>query len=266
MLAFQPPMRSPTMFCVLALAGLLAAPAAKAEDVRIALLHTTDLHGALDDVDYLADAPARRGLTRIATLVRRVRDSGVPTLLVDGGDCIEGGGVEWVYEHGDRHAPDPMIAAMNAIGYDAMAVGNHEFSFGLDVLRAAERQAHFPFLSANAKRVDGSPEFAPSLVKVVAGVRVGIVGLTTPAVPLLEDPEHFAGLTFAPLIETARGEVARLRSVEHCDVNVLLAHTGLEKSAVRDSARAWDGSDENWGGRLATWVPGVYVVILGHTH
>ncbi|HTK32902.1 MAG TPA: 5'-nucleotidase C-terminal domain-containing protein [Candidatus Saccharimonadaceae bacterium] len=254
------------MICALALAGLLAAPLARAEDVRIALLHTTDLHGALDDVDYLANAPARRGLTRVATLVRRVRDSGVPTLLVDGGDCIEGGGVEWVYQHGDRHQPDPMIAAMNAIGYDAMAVGNHEFSFGLDVLRGTERQAHFPFLSANAKRADGTAEFAASLVKVVGGVRVGIVGLTTPAVPFLEDPAHVAGLRFDPPIEAARAEVLRLRGAEHCDVIVLLAHTGLEKSAVRDSTTARTEPDENWGGRLATWVQGVDVVILGHTH
>ncbi|HTM57156.1 MAG TPA: 5'-nucleotidase C-terminal domain-containing protein [Candidatus Udaeobacter sp.] len=254
---------------LLLLLGLLAAVPARAESLRLTLLHTSDLHGALDGWDYLADRPAARGLTRIATLVRRARSEGTPTLLVDAGDAIQGG-VEVAMPHVSS-APvaraDPMMSAMSAIGYDAMAVGNHEFDFGQDAIEQARRAARFPWLSANLLR-DGSPlpVFAPSVIKILGGARVGIVGLTTPATAAFEDPENLAGWHFVSPLEAAQLEVGRLRETEHCDVVVVLAHTGLERDSLRGAARAGETPDENWGLRLATEVPGADIVILGHTH
>ena len=259
---------------LLALVALLAlwnaAPrVAAAETAHLVLLHTTDLHGALDDYDYLADRPAPRGLTRIATLVSGIRAANRATLLLDAGDAIQGGAVEATYHRGERTRPEPMMTAMSRIGYDAMAVGNHEFSYGAGALDSARRAASFPWLAANVVRAaDGSPAFDASIVKVVGGVRVGIVGLTTPAVPLLEDSAHVAGLKFLSPLEVARAEVERLRKSEHCDVVVLLAHTGFEKLPAGSgfAERRGDAPDENWGYRLATEVPGADVAILGHTH
>jgi 2',3'-cyclic-nucleotide 2'-phosphodiesterase (5'-nucleotidase family) len=245
--------------------ALLIAGSARAESVHLTLLHTADLHGALDGWDYLADRPAPRGLTRIATLVRRARAEGNATLLLDGGDAIQGG-IEFWYQHGDRAKPEPMMSAMSAIGYDAMALGNHEFSFGRDALERAHRDARFAWLSANViDAATGKPARDASLVRVMNGVRVGVVGLTTPATVAFEDPETLKGLRFDSPIEAAKTEVARLRQSEHCDVVVLLAHTGLGDSAGV-APRAGDTPDENLGLRIATEVPGVDVVILGHTH
>ena len=247
---------------ILALHGIAAA-----EEARFTILHTTDLHGALTDYDYLADRPADRGLTRIATLVARVRAEGPPVLLLDDGDCIQGGPLVSVYQRDPGGLPEPMMAAMSRMGYDAMAVGNHEFGFGLETMAAARGAARFPWLAANGVRgSDGSPAFAPSLVKTLDGVRVGVVGLCTPAVPAFEDSAHYAGLRFVSPVEAARDEVARLRGAERCDVVVLLAHTGLERDPLSGVARPGDTPDENWGYRLAREVPGVDVVILGHTH
>lgn len=254
----------------LAFAGALLAPIAHAEEeARVTLLHTTDLHGALTAYDYLSDRPDARGLTRIATLVRRVRgEEGVQTLLMDAGDCIQGGGIEAMYQHSDRLRPDPMITAMNAIGYDCMTVGNHEFNFGMDVLRKAEGEARFPFLGANILRDDNRlAAFNTSFVKVVNGVRVGVVGITTPAIPFWEDSANYVALNFASPVYIAQLEVARLKQREKCDVVVILAHTGLERDPVTGIEKARDDApDENWGYRLAHDVPGVDVVILGHTH
>ncbi|OGF13744.1 MAG: hypothetical protein A2W00_03725 [Candidatus Eisenbacteria bacterium RBG_16_71_46] len=247
---------------ILALHGIAAA-----EEARFTILHTTDLHGALTDYDYLADRSADRGLTRIATLVARVRAEGPPVLLLDDGDCIQGGPLVSVYQRDPGGLPEPMMAAMSRMGYDAMAVGNHEFGFGLETMAAARGAARFPWLAANVVRAsDGSPAFAPSLVKTLDGVRVGVVGLCTPAVPAFEDSAHYAGLRFVSPVEAARDEVARLRGAERCDVVVLLAHTGLERDPLSGVARPGDTPDENWGYRLAREVPGVDVVILGHTH
>jgi 2',3'-cyclic-nucleotide 2'-phosphodiesterase (5'-nucleotidase family) len=245
--------------------GLLIATSARADSVHLTLLHTTDLHGALDGWDYLADRPVSRGLTRIATLVRRARAEGNATLLLDGGDAIQGG-IEFWYQHGDRSKPEPMMSAMSAIGYDAMALGNHEFSFGREALLLAHRDVRFAWLSANV--IDpktNQPAHDASLVRVMSGVRVGVVGLTTPATAAFEDPANLNGLRFDSPLDAAKAEVARLRQAEHCDVVVLLAHTGLgDSSGV--APRRGDTADENVGLRLATEVPGVDVVILGHTH
>lgn len=259
--------------CPSALVVLLAlwvcAPAgtARAETARITVLHTTDLHGALTDYDYLADRTAPRGLVRIATMVRGIRAENPATLLLDAGDVIQGGPIETWYQRGDHSRPEPMMTAMSRMGYDAMAVGNHEFSVGPGGIERARREAGFPWLAANVVRqADGKPAFGASFVRTIGGVKVGVVGLCTPAVPFLEDSAHVAGLRFLSPVEAARTEVERLRRTERCDVVVLLAHTGLEQNPATGIERKGDAPGENWGYRLATEVPGVDVAILGHTH
>jgi 2',3'-cyclic-nucleotide 2'-phosphodiesterase/3'-nucleotidase len=270
-------MRPRSRASLIALLALLSATA-RADEARLVILHTTDLHGALTAYDYIADRPAARGLVKIASLVDSVRASGVPTVLVDAGDAIEGGGIETVYQSGDRSSPDPMMTAMSRMGYDAMAVGNHEFNFGPAVLERARATARFPLLAANIVHAgDGRGAFAGSIVKQAGRVRVGIIGLITPAVPSWEDPENYAGFEFLAPVPVAQREARRLRQDEHCDVIVLLAHSGLERDTAAVSpargartpspdAASDDTPDENWGYRLATQVPDADVVVLGHTH
>ncbi len=260
--------RPPRFLLLLAVLCASVLPAlALGETTRLTVLHTTDLHGALTAWDYLADKPAPAGLVKIASLVRAARAEGNPVLLLDDGDALAGGALETSYWSGDRARPEPMMAAMTRLGYDAMAVGNHEFDAGPEGIARARKDAGFPWLAANVVRVDdGRPAFGTSLVKTLGGVKVGVVGLTTPAVPALEDSARWAGLTFLPAVETARAEVQRLRESEHCDVVVLLAHTGLAKDPVTGVERQGDAPDENLGDRLAAEVPGVDVLILGHTH
>jgi 2',3'-cyclic-nucleotide 2'-phosphodiesterase / 3'-nucleotidase / 5'-nucleotidase len=253
----------------LAFALLIVWPAAaRAEEARLTVLHTTDLHGALTDWDYLGDRPAPRGLARVATMVRRVRAEGGPVLLLDAGDAMQGSPLETVWRRGFSQGTEPMMTAMTRMGYDAMAVGNHEFSFGPGALARARADAAFPWLSANIVRVsDGTPAFAPSLVKTVGALRVGIVGLCTEAVPSLEDSANIAGLRFLPAIEAARAEVARLRSDGRCDVVVVVAHTGLGVESGLGATQVVMGPpDENIGRRLAREVPGIDLLVLGHTH
>ncbi|MBI5711092.1 MAG: 5'-nucleotidase C-terminal domain-containing protein [Candidatus Eisenbacteria bacterium] len=257
----------PHRFALLLPLVLAVCGPARAETVRVTVLHTTDLHGALTAWDYLADRPAARGLAKIATMVQGVRAEGHPVLLLDDGDAIQGGPLVAIYAEDPGDRPEPMTAAMTRMGYDAMAVGNHEFSGGPAALARARAGAGFPWLAANVVRAgDGSPAFGTSLVKNLDGVKVGVVGVTTPAVPALEDSANWAGLRFEPPVEAARREAERLRTVERCDVVVLLAHTGLEKDPVSGAERRGDTPDENWGWRLASGVPGADVVILGHTH
>ncbi len=242
------------------LVGLHSLSAAEPARQRVTLLHTSDIHGRVLAFDDLDQRPARGSLTRVATLVAGIRAStDNPVLLLDSGDTIQGTPLE-EYAHVRWAGPSPTVEAMSRIGYLAMAVGNHEFNFGLGPLRAAEREAGFPFLSANViDTATGEPAFPPFLVVTAGAVRVGVLGLTTPNVPGWEIPAHYSGLRFEPMDNAARRWVERLRGQERCDLVVVLAHTGLEG--------AGDTADEaeNWGRRLAA-VPGIDVLLTGHTH
>lgn len=244
-----------------ALAAADESRAAAADTARVVLLHTTDLHGALAATDAITGAPVPRGLSRLATAIRAARAEGAPTVLVDAGDALEGGIVD-ARRLARSSRAHPLVAAMNALGYDAIAVGNHEFDFGLGELDRARRAARFPFLGANVVRsANGRPAFAPSVVRQAGPVRIGIVGVCTPATPRFLPAARVAGLRFDDPVAAARAEAERLRRERGCDAVVLVAHTGLEPSSG-----AAPLVDEDWGWRLATQVPGVDVLVLGHSH
>lgn len=158
-----------------------------------------------------------------------------------------------------------MAAAMNALGYDAMAVGNHEFNFGLDVLRRAQKDSSFPWLSANTRLTgDGSPAFPEYVVKELGGVRVGILGLTTPNIPGWEPEANRPGLKWEDPVVTAARLVPVLRGPERCDVVVALIHSGLEADPVTGEPEG-----RALGNRvvaLANEVPGIDLILTGHTH
>ncbi|MCU0302902.1 MAG: bifunctional metallophosphatase/5'-nucleotidase [Thermoanaerobaculales bacterium] len=256
--------RTPATIVGCAAAILILSFPADAQVQRLTLLHTSDLHGSVLPWDDLRDRPADGSLAQVATLVGAIRaESTSPVLVLDSGDTIQGTPLEQfsLVRWAD---PSPTISVMNRIGYDAMAVGNHEFNFGLETLRRAESQADFPFLSANTvDAATGEPVFPERMVIEAGEVRVGVVGLTTPAVPGWERPEHIRGLAFRPMDEVAREQVERLRSEEGCDLVVVLAHTGFE-GEPGEGPKAM-AADEDWAERLAR-LPGIDVLLTGHTH
>jgi len=231
---------------------------------RLTLLHTSDLHGAVLPVDDVTNRPARGSLAQVATLVAAVRSEvDQPVLVLDSGDAIQGTPFE-LFAHVRWGEPSPTIGAMNRVGYAAMAVGNHEFNFGLEVLRRGERQATFPMLSATViDRATGEPAFPPFVVLEAGAVRVGVLGLTTPAIPGWEMPEHYRGLDFlTPETALARWlPVLRTR----CDLVVVLAHTGFERDVETGEPAAGADPFEDSAWRLAH-TPGVDLLLTGHTH
>jgi 2',3'-cyclic-nucleotide 2'-phosphodiesterase (5'-nucleotidase family) len=233
--------------------------------VTLTILHTSDLHGHVHPHDALADADLGEGLARVATAVAAVRAEGGAVLLIDSGDTIQGAPEQaLVFTGRAGGGADPIIGAMNRVGYDAMAIGNHEFDFGRERLEASRREARFPWLSANTLGTDGEPAYPPYIVKEIAGVRVGILGLVTPHVANWESPALLGGLRFGDSVEAARKWVPVLRGKERCDLVIVLAHEGFERDPRTGKERPDSG--ENQAYAVATEVEGIDLLLSGHAH
>jgi len=244
-------------------------PLPAAERVTVTVLATTDMHGFVYPYDYFTAKPATRGVAAAATLIAQVRSETPNVVLVDAGDTIQGSTLEGVHQGavraGSSSAPDPMMLAMNAIGYDAMALGNHEFNYGLKNLMAARSLATFPWLSANTNTGDAIPPFAPYLLKTVAGVKVAIIGVTTASVPEWEKPEQITGFSWVPPDEGVARALKQLDD-EHPDVIVVVAHSGLDRDPATGAIKPGEMPGDNRVWQIAERFPQVDAVIYGHTH
>lgn len=223
---------------------------------RLVVIHTNDSHGQVIPFKDPATKQRLGGMAARATIVKRIRAEatrmGAFVLIVDAGDVNTG------VPESDLLDAIPDLEAMNAIGYHAMAVGNHEFDRGLKTLERQRRIARFPLLSANiVVEATGEPMFTPSVVFERAGLRVGILGLTTESAAYITLPENRAGLRFEPALEAAAREVPRLR--QRCDVVIALTHLGYYPDGNFGTSTPGDVN-------LVRAVEGIDLVIGGHTH
>ncbi|HEV2386758.1 MAG TPA: bifunctional UDP-sugar hydrolase/5'-nucleotidase [Candidatus Acidoferrales bacterium] len=236
------------------------------QTVTLTLLSTTDLHGHVEPFDDITNRPANLGLAKIATLVRGVRAERPNVILLDCGDAIEGTPLAYYFAAKDTSAGNPVVAAMNALGYTAMSVGNHEFNFGLNALWRAKHQAHFPWLAANLgqQAAAGIGYFPPYIIRTVAGIRIAIVGFVTPTVPRWEIPAHYRGYQFEPITDAARRVIPQVR--RQADLVVALVHSGIDRDP--GTGREFNAiyPEENVAWELADENPGIDVEFYGHTH
>ena len=251
----------------LALVALPSDAGSAAKRVHIVILGTTDLHGNLFPIDYYTDKPDNRGLAKISTLVKQVRKENPNVMLIDSGDTIQGTPLEYYHNKKNNEPRDPMMLAMSALNYDSMTVGNHEYNFGLQVLEKARREASFPWLSANTydKGTDKT-HYTPYIVKEIAGVRIGVLGLTTPGIPNWENAPNYAGLEFREPLAEAQKWVPVLRTKERADVVMVAMHMGLEEDLRTGEINPGQVPNENRAVAIAKQVPGVDFIFMGHTH
>ena len=234
--------------------------------VTITLLSTTDSHGHIEPWDYYANKPADLGLAKIETLVREQRAEAPDALLLDCGDTTEGTPLAYLFGMKDTALPNPEIAVFNAMHYDAMAVGNHEFNFGEAAMWKAKSESKFPWLAANIQQAytKGVPYIQPYIIRNVQGVRVGIVGFVTPGIPRWEIPDHYKGYEFEPIVDSAKAVIPKVR--KQVDLLVVIMHSGLDRDPKNGNIPGDQISNENAAWELAEQVPGIDVIFYGHTH
>ena len=265
----------------------LTVPDAPASRPRVTLriLATTDLHGHILPWDDLTDRPAPdRGLAQIASLISQARAEVPGSLLLDNGDFLNGSPLADHVAQAAHSAPNrkkdqgkhihPMIAAMNHLGYDAVTLGNHEFSQGLDLLRHALRQARFATVCTNLDRhgpTGRRRSFAPRQILLRRQLWdqdgtphelvVGILGFLPPQTTVWERHHLTGKVAVRAILDSARAAVPRLRRAG-ADLVIALSHSGI---GAGDSADPQGGCDETISDRLAQ-IDGIDAVVAGHTH
>ncbi len=238
------------------------------EPVDIVVATTTDVHGRLRAWDYYANqAETIRGLTRAATIIDSVRAANAGrVILLDAGDLLQGNPLAYVAAKVSANKVNPVIAAMNVMQYDAAAIGNHEYNYGVPYLDSAISQAKFPFLSANTYRIEPRGVHAYRAWHIVErqGLKVGIVGATTPGV-MLWDAENIRGrLRFGDILPAVRTAVQEVRDAG-ADIVLVTVHSGLNEPSSYDTVSTGVPS-ENVAARIAREIPGIDLVLYGHSH
>nr|Q9RN37.1 RecName: Full=Protein UshA; Includes: RecName: Full=UDP-sugar hydrolase; AltName: Full=UDP-sugar diphosphatase; AltName: Full=UDP-sugar pyrophosphatase; Includes: RecName: Full=5'-nucleotidase; Short=5'-NT; Flags: Precursor [Salmonella enterica subsp. enterica serovar Pullorum]AAF05581.1 UDP-sugar hydrolase [Salmonella enterica] len=192
----------------------------KDKTYKITILHTNDHHGHFWRSEY-----GEYGLAAQKTLVDSIRkevaQEGGGVLLLSGGDINTG------VPESDLQDAEPDFRGMNLIGYDAMAVGNHEFDNPLTVLRQQEKWAKFPFLSANIyQKSTGERLFKPWAIFTRQDIKIAVIGLTTDDTAKIGNPEYFTDIEFRKPAEEAKVVIQELNMNEKPDVIIATTHMG----------------------------------------
>lgn len=240
-----------------------------AATIHLRILATTDLHAHLLPYDYYLDVPAPQlGLAQTGTLIRNFRRAARNCLLFDNGDFLVGSPVhdQCFVELGKRpDAIPPILGAMNSLGYDAAALGNHEFNYGLGPLYEAQKRAKFPFLCANAQ-FPGHPDFPAYTILErdlsddrgqPQRLKIGVLGLCPPQIANWDRHNLPEGTTTHGIVETATRLVPEIRQAG-ADIVIALCHSGLGAETAHPNL-------ENALIPLAQ-TDGIDAIVGGHTH
>ena len=225
--------------------------ASSAQERHLLVLHTSDTHSCVEPVsrNFSDTAQADKGgFLRRAALIKQLRKERPELLLLDCGDFSQGSAYYNLY-HGEVE-----VKLMNAMGYDACTIGNHEFVFGLDNLARLIRMADFPFVCCNYD-FTGTPcegLVKPYMIIERAGVRVGILGVC-PQPDGLVTKSNYEPMKYTDPAVAAQPVINLLRNQEHCDLVICLSHLGLAKGK---------GYDEDFIARTT----GIDLLLGGHTH
>ncbi|HEY4218795.1 MAG TPA: 5'-nucleotidase C-terminal domain-containing protein [Gemmatimonadaceae bacterium] len=248
-------------------AACLSAPLYQAPvHLDLVVAATTDVHGHLRGWDYYTNSPDTvQGLSRAATIVDSLRRaSPVLPVLVDAGDILQGTPLTYVAARVDTTMEHPVIAAMNAMQYDAGVIGNHEFNYGLPTLDRAVREAQFPLLATNVYNLDGKQRYRGWGVSTRRGIKIALIGATTPG-SMLWDHDNLAGkVEIRDIVPEVRSAV-RDAVGAGASVIIVIVHSGLNEPSSYDTVGNKIGS-ENVAARLAHEVPGIDLIVYGHSH
>lgn len=211
------------------------------KDFHLYVLHTNDTHGRVLEGKYDG-----MGFAKISTIVGMYREQADNVLLLDAGDAMHGTTLATLVKG------ESIAQVMNAVGYDAMAAGNHDFNYGYDRLLELNDMTDFPILSANTLDAEGKTLLPPYEIFTYNDVKIAVFGITTSESYYKVHPKNIEGLTFADSVEISSAMVEELSG--KADVIIALTHLGVDEASTDTSIR------------LAEEVPGIDLIVDGHSH
>ena len=238
--------------------ALSAISVAVAKEVKVKFLGTSDVHSRIVPWSYGADVEDKSGsYAQIATYVKEVRKSHPDLILVDIGDAIQDNQVEVFAKTEKYYKDNPVPKVLNAMNYDIFILGNHEFNFGMTALDEILKDMKAKQLTANFYHKDGKRYIEPTTIIEKDGVKLGIIGLTTPmSAKFEEDTGHLKNMKFSSPSEETKVQIKALKE-KGVDAIVVLAHMGIEnENNIPDTGVA----------DLVNNVEGIDVIIAGHMH
>ncbi|MCE4957979.1 5'-nucleotidase C-terminal domain-containing protein [Macrococcoides caseolyticum] len=212
---------------------------------EVKILHTNDIHGRLDAEDGRVIGMAK---------LKTIKDTEQPTFMFDSGDAFQGLPLSNFSKGAD------MAKAMNAVGYDAMTVGNHEFDFGFETAMNYKQLLNFPIISSNVYK-DGKTVFVPSTIIEKNGKKFGVIGVTTPETATKTHPNNIIGVTFMDPLTSVTNEMKKLQG--QVDAFIILSHLGIDTT----TKEAWRG--DYLASQLATnqdFRNNAIIILDGHSH
>jgi 2',3'-cyclic-nucleotide 2'-phosphodiesterase (5'-nucleotidase family) len=272
--------RTQPFFLLAAMLAVFLTGAAPASDVlEVDVLYTSDIHGHIDrgHATFLNPnfPPPLGGGASAAAYIERVRKeaeaAGRPVLLFDSGDIFQGTPV------GMKTEGTAVVEHMNRAGYDAMAIGNHEFDLGWQNIRRLSEMAEFPMLGANiidtetGERVPWAGDY---VILERGGMKFGVIGYVTETTANMSFGKNVEGIEFLPIHEMLPGHIADVRA-EGADLVFVLMHQGLpykpelEQEYGRMKEREAEGGLPHWGMNameVAHTIWGIDAIFAGHTH
>ncbi|NLN30474.1 MAG: bifunctional metallophosphatase/5'-nucleotidase [Bacteroidales bacterium] len=243
------------------LAALLLLSCGEEETVRVSIIETTDIHGVILPYDFIDMKPLNASLAHASSffkLAARDRDA---VFLFDNGDNIQGQPAVYYYNYVVTLSSHLMSDVFNHLAYDAGTVGNHDIEAGHSVYDRLRSEYHFPLLAANAVDVrTGEPYFSPYALIEKKGIKVAVLGLTTPFIPNWLPEELYSGMVFRDMVSTAELWMPIIKK-EEPDLVVGLFHSGWNRQNT-----SVHPMEENGSAAVAYNVPGFDIIFTGHDH
>lgn len=221
-------------------------------ETKVTILGTSDIHGRFVPWDYASDTENKSGsLSQISTIVKKERKENPNVILIDAGDSIQDNFVETF----NKGPEQPMVLGMNRMKYDVWEMGNHEFNFGLDVLKHVTNQFEGKVLAGNIYNDDGTRYMDGYTIIERDGIKIGIIGMDTPMIKEFEKPYNIKGIEFRDPVKETKKIIKELDGKVDAMIGVM--HMGLDN----------ENEIPNTGVRdIANQCPELTAIIGGHMH
>ena len=250
-----------------------------ADTVEIKFLVTSDIHGQLYATDYTADASAsgtyRQGLTRVASYIKEAQASTENLYLADLGDTIQGTPLTYYFAFEEDTMEDPTVKALRTLDYDMWVLGNHEFNYGMDIMmeqinyaisESTETESQLTMSMANYLAAETNSDeskdwatwngYAPYVIEEYDGVKVAIMGIGNPGIPMWDVPANWEGIYFANPVDTYRHYEEEMKAAS--DLIVVMSHSGIGGSTGGDGTGFME--------ELVQTFESVDLIFSGHEH